>query len=78
MRRCERRANVLIDGFVYIGKESNKLEAVEEGGAPSESDIYTAFNEPRRQRVADRLAGFADDALVVAMELRGAPNVGKR
>jgi len=38
----------LIDGFTYIGKESNKLEAVEEGGVPSESDVYTVFSDPRR------------------------------
>ena len=38
-----------VDGFVFIGKESNKLEAVEEGGVPSESDVYTVFNNPRRE-----------------------------
>ena len=42
------RRHVLMDGFVYIGKESNKLEAVEEGGVPSESDVYTIFNDPGR------------------------------
>lgn len=42
------RRHVLIDGFDYIGKESNKLEEVEEGGVPSEIDIYTKFNDPQR------------------------------
>jgi hypothetical protein len=42
------RRHIAIDGFVFIGKESNKLEAVEEGGVPSESDVYTVFNDPRR------------------------------
>jgi hypothetical protein len=43
-----RRRQVAIDGFVYIGKESNKLQEVEEGGVPSESDVYAMFNDPRR------------------------------
>jgi len=42
------RRHIAIDGFVFIGKESNKLEAVEEGGVPSESDVYTIFNDRRR------------------------------
>jgi hypothetical protein len=46
------RRHIAIDGFVFIGKESNKLEAVEEGGVPSESDIYTVFIDPRRRREA--------------------------
>ena len=29
-------------------QESNKLEEVEEGGAPSESDVYTKFYDARR------------------------------
>ena len=35
------RRYVAIDRFTYIGKESNKLQEVEEGGVPSESDVYT-------------------------------------
>jgi hypothetical protein len=42
------RRHIAIDGFVFIGKESNKLEQVEEGGVPSESDVYTIFNDPGR------------------------------
>ncbi len=46
------RRHVLIDGFIFIGKESNKLEAVEEGGVPTESDVYTKFNNPLRDEWA--------------------------
>lgn len=42
------RRHIAIDGFVFIGKESNKIEQVEEGGVPSESDVYTKFNNLRR------------------------------
>ncbi len=42
------RRHVAIDGFDYIGKESNKVEQVEEGGVPAESDVYTVFRDPRR------------------------------
>ncbi len=46
------RRHIAIDGFVFIGKESNKLEAVEEGGIPSESDVYTVFNDSKRDEWA--------------------------
>ena len=49
------RRHVAIDGFVFIGKESNKLEEVEEGGVPSESDVYTIFNDPNRDEWAMRI-----------------------
>jgi hypothetical protein len=42
------RRHVAIDGFDYIGKESNKIEQVEEGGVPAESDVYTVYADPRR------------------------------
>ena len=42
------RRHVAIDGFDYIGKESNKIEQVEEGGVPSESDVYTKFYDAQR------------------------------
>jgi hypothetical protein len=48
------RRHIAIDGFTFIGKESNKLEAVEEGGAPSESDVYTKFNDPQRDEWATK------------------------
>jgi hypothetical protein len=31
-----------------IGKESNKIEQVEEGGVPAESDVYTIYSDPHR------------------------------
>lgn len=41
----------------FIGKESNKLEEVEEGRAPDAGDVYTEYPDPRRE-------GYAwDDAL---------------
>lgn len=43
-----RRRHIAIDGFEYIGKESNKLEQVEEGGVPAESDVYTIYADPGR------------------------------
>ena len=42
------RRHIVIDGFDYIGKESNKIEQVEEGGVPAESDVYTIYVDPRR------------------------------
>lgn len=42
------RRHIAIDGFDYIGKESNKLEQVEEGGVPAESDVYIVYADPRR------------------------------
>jgi hypothetical protein len=48
------RRHIAIDGFTYIGKESNKLEEVEEGGVPSESDVYTIFSDPLRDEWANK------------------------
>jgi|HubBroStandDraft_4_1064222.scaffolds.fasta_scaffold00010_75 hypothetical protein len=42
------RRHIVIDGFDYIGKESNKLEQVEEGGVPAEGDAYTVYRDLRR------------------------------
>jgi hypothetical protein len=47
-RRLPQGRHVAIDGFVYIGKESNKIEQVEEGGVPVESDVYTVYLDARR------------------------------
>ena len=32
----------------FIGKESNKLEEVEEGSVPDAGDVYTEYPDPRR------------------------------
>ena len=53
-----RRRHVEIEGSDYIGKESNKLEEVEEGGVPSESDVYTKFNDPQRDQWATEILPF--------------------
>ncbi|MFZ0030487.1 MAG: hypothetical protein WAK84_01270, partial [Candidatus Cybelea sp.] len=42
------RRHIAIDGFTHIGKESNKLEQVEEGGVPAEGDVYTIYADSRR------------------------------
>jgi hypothetical protein len=47
-----RRRHIAIDAFDYIGRESNKLEEVEEGGVPSASDVYTVYDDPRRDEWA--------------------------
>ena len=38
------RRYIAVDGFDYIGKESNKIE---QGGVPAESDVYTIYSDPR-------------------------------
>ena len=37
----------------YIGKESNKLEEVEEQGSPDAADVYTEYPESAARRVGD-------------------------
>jgi hypothetical protein len=44
------RRHVMIGALHFIGKESNKLEEVEEGGVPDASDVYTEYPDPRRER----------------------------
>jgi hypothetical protein len=44
------RRHVTIGSLHFIGKESNKLEEVEEGGVPDVSDVYTEYPDPRRAR----------------------------
>ena len=42
------RRHIAIDGFTYIGKESNKLEEVEEQGGFDPSDVYVEYPDPKR------------------------------
>ena len=42
------RRHVLIGEPRFIGKESNKLEEVEEAGVPDVSDVYTEYPDRRR------------------------------
>ena len=39
----------------FIGKESNKLEDVEEGSAPDAGDVYTEYPDPRRDEWATKV-----------------------
>jgi hypothetical protein len=40
--------NIAIDGLTFIGKESNKLEEVEQGSMSAESDVYAIYDDPSR------------------------------
>ena len=42
------RRHVRIDGFTYIGKESNSLEEVEAGTVHSAENVYTVYPDQRR------------------------------
>lgn len=42
------RRDVAIDSITYIGKESNRLEEVEEQSLTDASDVYTEYRDPRR------------------------------
>ncbi len=42
------RRHVTIKSMTPIGKESNKLEEVEEGAIPGAGDVYTEYPDPRR------------------------------
>jgi hypothetical protein len=42
------RRHVAIGALHFIGKESNKLEEVEEGSVPDAGDAYTEYPDPRR------------------------------
>ena len=42
------RRHVTIGALHFIGKESNKLEEVEEGALPDAADVYTEYPDPRR------------------------------
>jgi hypothetical protein len=62
------RRHVTIDGFDYIGKESNKLEQVEEGGVTAESDVYTIYDDPGRDEWPAILAHLKAIPLTTLME----------
>jgi hypothetical protein len=42
------RRHIITDGFTYIGKESNKLEEVEEQSLFDPADVYTEYAHPAR------------------------------
>ena len=49
------RRHVAIDGFVYIGKESNRLEEVTEQSLTDPTAAYTTFPDPRRDEWATKI-----------------------
>jgi hypothetical protein len=42
------RRHVTIESLSFIGKESNKLEEVEDGSIPDAGDVYAEYPDPRR------------------------------
>jgi hypothetical protein len=55
----------------FIGKESNKLEEVEEGGVPSESDVYTEYPDARRDEWETKWLPMLRSTAVPELERRG-------
>ncbi|MGB8910589.1 MAG: hypothetical protein WCC84_17735 [Candidatus Cybelea sp.] len=49
------RRHVAIDSITYIGKESSKLEEVEERSLLNPSDVYTEYPDPRRDDWATKI-----------------------
>jgi len=49
------RRHVAIDSVAYIGKESNKLEEVEEQSLLDPSDVYIEYPDPRRDEWATKI-----------------------
>jgi len=49
------RRRVAIGSPHFIGKESNKLEEVEEGSVPDAGDVYTQYPDPRRDEWATKI-----------------------
>ncbi len=66
-----RRRHIAIDGFDYIGKESNKLEQVEEGCVQGESDIYTIYADPRRDEWETKWLPILRSTPVPTLERQG-------
>ena len=53
-RRTLQRRHVRIDGFRFIGKESNKLEELEVGMVHDPQSVYTVYPDNRRDEWATR------------------------
>ena len=50
-----RRRRIAIDGLVHIGKESNRLEEVEEQSLLDPSDVYAEYPDSRRDEWATKI-----------------------
>jgi hypothetical protein len=49
------RRHVAIDSITYIGKESNKLEQVEEQSLVDSGEVYAEYTDPRRDDWATKI-----------------------
>ena len=49
------RRHVSIESIAYIGKESNRLEEVEEQSVTDVSDVYVEYPDPRRDEWATKI-----------------------
>lgn len=49
------RRLVAVEAITYVGKESNRLEEVEEQSLTDASDVYTAYPDPRRDDWATKI-----------------------
>ena len=58
------RRHVAIDAITYIGKESNRLEEVEEQSLFDPSDVYTKYPDPRRDEWTTKIRPKLQGVLV--------------
>jgi hypothetical protein len=66
------RRLVRIEKLHFIGKESNKLEEVEEGSVPDAGDVYTEYPDPRHDEWATEiLPGLKAIPMTELMERTG-------
>jgi hypothetical protein len=49
------RRHIAIDSITYIGKESNRVEEVEEQSLLDPGDVYTTYTDPRRDEWATKV-----------------------
>jgi hypothetical protein len=49
------RRHIAVDSIMYIGKESNRLEEVQEQSLLDPSDVYTEYRDPQRDEWATKI-----------------------
>jgi hypothetical protein len=57
------RRRIAFKRIIYIGKESNRLEEVEEQSLLDPSDVYTHYVDPQRDECATELSRATDTPL---------------
>ena len=62
------RRQVLIDQIKYIGKESNNLEEVEAGLEHSQQNVYTEYQDPRRDEWEAKILPALQSARLADLE----------